>query len=402
MKNPLTNATKKKIIRLIKRILYSHPRYRSNSDNVSNKFSFENTPQMGVIVKSTSSDGVRLSADNYQSRQISFCMLVPYNNKPGTSIEWVRENFSALEQISNDRSIFPSPPGAYRINIEKVPDRSNNLPGIFRVKPIITIKNEPLIVFTSCSDYHAQLLNDNIYPYSTQFYLDGKVPLILGVDYSVDWDTGQVTFLQQTPVSSIVYADYRVNKPESPPIEFQFEESNVDAIPGVVLAFGDRAQENDEMLVVITEDRTDTADIYGGKYEVSFELTTFTKESEEREKFTDYLTTSLLSHQNSLGFEGLEIVNITPGSESEEIYNDETEEYFYEGTINATFRVDWEIYIPIPISVRDISFTSSKEDYEKGRLNGQYQQDNLGVRTTIGFKDPRILFKRKLTYERVI
>ena len=93
MKNFLTNPTKKRVIREIKRILYDHPRYRADSENVQNKFSFDERPQRGVIVNGTSADRVRLSADNYVGRLSSYVMLTNVENFPGTSLEWVRENY---------------------------------------------------------------------------------------------------------------------------------------------------------------------------------------------------------------------------------------------------------------------------------------------------------------------
>ena len=75
MINWMTNATKKRIIREIRQILYDHPRYRADYQNVQNKYSFSERPQRGVIINSTSGDRVRLSADNYMGCLSSFCML---------------------------------------------------------------------------------------------------------------------------------------------------------------------------------------------------------------------------------------------------------------------------------------------------------------------------------------
>ena len=135
----LTNATKKKIIKEIKKILYDHPKYRADSDNVQNKYAFDQRPQRGVIVSSTSADRVRLSADNYVGRLSSFCMLMNVGEAPNTTIEWIRENNNILEQISKDRTVFPSPPGSYIFEIETIPDEANNIPGTFTVEPFLMV-----------------------------------------------------------------------------------------------------------------------------------------------------------------------------------------------------------------------------------------------------------------------
>ena len=122
MKNWLTNATKKRIIQEIKKILYEHPRYRDDSNNVTAQYAFTQRPQRGVIINNTTADRIRLQADNYIGRLSSFCMLAPVKDQPGTSLEWVRENFNILEQVKHDRSVFPSPPGVYIVTIQTVPD----------------------------------------------------------------------------------------------------------------------------------------------------------------------------------------------------------------------------------------------------------------------------------------
>ena len=148
-------------------------------------------------------------------------------------------------------------------------------------------------------------------------------------------------------------------------------------IPGVVLAFGDRTQECDKFNITITEERTDVAEIYGGKFEMTFDLIAFSKDSEDREKLSDYIVMSILDRQSRLGFEGIELLNISPGGENEDVFNAETDEYFYESSIAVTFRVDWQIYHPLPVSIWRGEFTSREEEQAKGHLDGTYTYDLL-------------------------
>jgi len=389
----LTNATKHRLIGELRAILNDHPRYRSDSGNVVNKFSFKERPQRGIVVSGTSADRVGLSANDYIGRLTSFVMLTPYQNWPGTSIEWVRENFPLLEQYSARRDIFPSPPGAYLIEIRTLPDRARSVPGTFIVKPHPTVNGEPLLILSDPAGAEAQISNIPLYEGALRLWLYGRRPLLQDVDYSVDWASGAITFLKTLPSDAVIEADYRYVVPERGPYQFDLEKANVDAIPGAVLAFGDRAQDCDKMVVVVTDTRAEVCEVFGGKFEVHFDLTVFSRDSEDREKFSDYVVSSVLNRKLAWGFEGLELLDVAPGGESEEIYNAEIDDYYYDSAVSLTLRVDWESYVPLPIQNFRIEQTSQTEEQTKGFADGSFVIDLLrtgdlmdvaGASTTIG------------------
>jgi hypothetical protein len=373
----LTNATKKRVIQEIRKILYGHPLYRADSDNVQNKYAFDERPQRGVIINGTSADRVRLSADNYMGRVSSFVMQAPVGNSPGTTVEWVRENTFLMEKFSRKRDVFPSPPGVYILEVQSLPDDGRKIPGQFTIDPILTVPNEPLIVFSSDADGEAQLTRENIYPGSVRLWLEGRRPLLDGVDFSVNDETGVVTFLKSTPVGMTIFADYRYQIERQGPFPFQREAANLTAIPGAIIAFGDRAQECDKLAIVVSDGRSDASEVYGGKFEVNFDLTVFSRDSEDREKMSDFIVVSVLERQNRLGFEGLELLDVSPGGESEEVYVPEIDDYYYDGAVSLGIRVDWEVYVPLPIEVFRVEQTSKEEEQEKGYLDGTVPRDLL-------------------------
>lgn len=401
MKNWLTNATKKRVIRELKGILRDHPRYKDDSENVTNKYSFSDRPRRGIIVNGTSADRVRLSADNYIGRINSFVMLAPIDNHPGTSIEWVTENLFYLEKFSKKRDVFPTAPGIYVIEIKKLPDEARDVPGEFTIDPIIDVTNEPLITFVSSADFDAQLPSQNIYPGSTRLWLDGKRSLVEDIDYSINNETGEIRFLRDTPSGSIIYADYRYTTPTMGPFFFRKEEFNVDAVPGATIAFGERCQLGDKIAVVVYSDRDETADVYGGKFEVSFDLLVFTHDSDDRERMSDYVTTKFIEIQNRLGFEGLELVDVSPGSEAEEVRNEATGEYFYDTTINVTLRVDWEVYYPLPVIISRAEMTSKSAESTYGYLDGTYPLDLVRTIRPADLASLPTFVGKELTYERI-
>lgn len=387
---------------MLRKILYDHPRYRADSENVQNKYGFDERPQRGVIVQNASADRVRLSADNYVGRLSSFVMQAPVQNFPGTSVEWVRENTKLLEEFSRRRDVFPSPPGVYILEVVSVPDEARNVPGMFVVDPILSVPDEPLIVFSTDADGEAQLSHQGVYPGSVRLWLEGRRPLLLGVDYSVDYDLGIVTFLRPTPVGFTVFADYRYRIERQGPFPFEREATDLTAIPGAIIAFGDRAQKCDQLAIVVSETRTEACEVYGGKFEVNFDLVVFTRDSEDREKMSDFIVVSVLERQNRLGFEGLELLDVSPGGESEEIYIPEIDDYFYDGSISLGFRVDWEVYVPLPIEVFRTEVTSKAEEQEKGYMDGTVTRDLMNT-----LSDPSqlagvaLVLGKDLQYERI-
>lgn len=346
MKNFLISPTKKRLIEELRQILYAHPRYRADSQNVQNKYAFAQRPQRGIIVNNASADRIRLSADNYVGRMSSFVMQAMVGNHAGTSVEWVMENKSLLERYSPDRSVFPSPPGVYIIDVKTVPDDARGVPGQFMMEPVLTASDEALLIFGD----EAQLSRQDLYPGALRLWVDGRRPLIDGVDYTVDYAEGLVKFLR--PVSgSDVLADYRYKVPVQGPYYYKTDEADYDSIPGAVIAFGDRHIAGDRLAVVVGQTRSEVADVHGGKFEVSFELVVFAKDPEDRERLGDYVVASVLERQNQLGFDGLELLDVAPGGESEEVYVAEIDDYYYDGAVNISIRVDWETYTPLPIEI---------------------------------------------------
>jgi hypothetical protein len=309
-------------------------------------------------------------------------MQVPVSDSPNTTVEWIRENNNILGSISPGGS-FPTAPGVYTFEVIAIPDVAKNIPGQVVVYPDLTVSGEPLIVFDYSAFGEAQLTHDNIYPNSIRLWLNDRKALIRDVDFLVDESTGLITFLKDQPEGAYITADYRYKMPELGPFDFKQEEFNVSILPGIVIAFGDRSQLYDKFAVVVTDERTEVANVYGGRFEVNFDLIAFSKDSEDREKLSDYVVMKILERQNTLGFEGLELINLSPGGENEDVYNPETDEYYYDSNISLGFRVDWFIYVPLPVVVSRAEMVSASEELSKGNLDGSavvdlVQMDPIG------------------------
>lgn len=401
MKNLLTNPIKERVIHELKTILYNHPKYREDSEFVQNKFSFSERPKRGIVIDGVSAERVRLSADNYVGSLSSFCMLTWADEKPtSNSLEWIRENFQVLEKISPNRSIFPASPGVYVITVTKVPDVGAKIPGEFSIDPSLDEENETLITFQDSSDTYAQLSRLGVLPASLRLWLNGKVLLIPNVDYTYNSDTGEIHFIRNVPVHETVSAFYRYSDTPIHGIQFWPESTNTTAIPGVILAFGERIELGCKQAVVVTDKRVPVAQVFGGKFELNFNLTLFTRDAEDREKMTDYVVLQFLRLQNNLAFEGIELMDISPGGENEDVYDQTDGTYFYESSISLSLRSDWEIQVPLPITLARVENHSREQELEFGHLDGTYIDDLVKVQTLSG-QSISIRTGDNLSYERI-
>lgn len=402
MINWMTHHTKRRFMSELKSMLQNHPRYMEDVQNVVNKFGYKERASRGIIINSTSAERVRLSADNYIGRQKSFVVMSPYRNSKGTSIEFVNENMPALETINPNRNVFPTPPGFFVISIDSLPNDGTGEPGYFTLKQYLSAEDPSLLTFNDSRDFIAYLSHQNIYPGSVQIYFDDRIRLIPDVDYIVDYGTSEIRFLKDTPTGYTVSAKYRHGYGEDRKLEFHRNTYQTEIIPGVVLAFGDRATIGDQISIRINESRVETADVYGGKFEVNLELLTYSKDASDREQLVDYVTTSILGRQMALIDSGIELMEVSPGSDAEETFNPETDEYYYEQSISVQLRVDWMIMVPLMLDNVDIEMTSAEMDRTRGHLDGTYTYDLLKAIESDQFEAYNKIFAEQVGLVRIV
>src|SRR6202034_1242865 len=100
------------------------------------------------------------------------------------------------------------------------------------------------------------------------------------------------------------------------------------------------AELGDQMAIKIGSRRREVANVFGGKFETTFELIVFSRDAEDRDKMSDYIIEKILEIQNRIGFEGLELLSVSPGGESEDVFVQEIDDYYYESSVSLTIRVD--------------------------------------------------------------
>ncbi len=343
----LVGALKRRLILELQDSFGRHPVYRKLAGFIQNRQAFEERPQFGIIVQGSSANKVQLDASNFIGTVQSHVMLAQVG--PATfPLEWVREDLECIRAHGS----LPTAPGVYYIEILTAPTNPGD-EGSFVVDPLLTVTNEPLLRFQTGLERTAQLQNVPV-DKTVRLYEDRTYLLTRGVHYTLDTEGG-VTFLQRFRAGAVITADYRYAAPSIGPVPFKWNMANTTTLPGVVLAFGKRAEAGQKVAVVVYRDRVDTAEAYGGKHEASFDLEVLARDTTQVEEISDLVIMYLWGEKRSvLGWEGIEILDVSMGGESEEPVDETGQDYQYSTSISVQLQADWEIHVPLALTISNV------------------------------------------------
>jgi len=214
------------------------------------------------------------------------------------------------------------------------------------VDPLLEIIDEravmldPRLYEVAAGDFH---------PGSLRVYeMPGNIPYYEGVNYTADPTTGQITLASPLMSNTYLSVDYRFTSDSLGPFPLPENGANVDAIPGVVLAFGRRAYGGDIMAVVVGDRREDVAKEFGGRWEMSLDMDIMARDVYAQGEITDRTLMFLYTDaRERLSTEGIEITMASMGGEAEEVYDENGDDYFYTASISLSVMTDWAIRVPI-------------------------------------------------------
>lgn len=381
----LTGALKRRFIEELRRYWMHHPKYRDDlPNNIQGKFSFKERPQYGIIVKTGSGNRVDLSADNYIGVIESYCLLTRVSGKPGLSIEWVREDARAIQQ---NGGAFPSAPGVYYIDVQEE-DGSQ----VFYVDPLLDVYHEPVALLTETT---AQLQQPPLTGTLRLYEMPSAFRLVEGVNYTLDRDlagnlTGGITLTNPLTGGRWLQADYRYPIESRGPYPLIEMHANNTAIPGVVLAFGRRVEAGDQLAVVVHDIRRPAYLEYGGRWDMTVEFEVMARDVFAQQEIADqsviYLWGVLRSH---LSHQGIEITDVSLGGESEEVYDETGDDYFYTSSFTVTAQTEWSIHVPLDAWLRSASpLTPAQAAQIAGLPDDQLagQDGNIKVLESLGLE----------------
>ena len=343
----LTEALKRRMIQEIRYFWSKDPQYKASLvPNIQGRYSFEERPQQAIIMKGQSASPLQLSADHFQGTVVSYCYLSRAYGQRGTSIEWVRENGSAIQE---NNGTFPSVPGVYYIEVRAEEVNVRGVPEerlVFYVDPLLEAIDQRATALTPTL---YEVAAGSFHPGSLRVYeMPGNILYYDGVNYTAEATTGRITLAKPLASGTYLSVDYRYTGTSTGPHPLPENGANVDAIPGVVLAFGRRAYAGDIMAVVVGDRREPVAREFGGRWEMSVDLDIMARDVYAQGEITDRTLMYLYTEaRGRLSTEGIEITQASMGGEAEEVYDENGDDYFYTASISLSVMTDWAIHVPI-------------------------------------------------------
>jgi len=332
----------------LRRFWATHPLYPDLVENIQGKYSFKERPQYGIIVKPGGTNGVHLSADNFVGTVISHLALKKIGQYPGLSVEWVIEDATAIQ---NNGGRFPTQAGIYFLDIQKTPGGRSY---VFYVDVLLDVRGEAVMMTSptegvlQAGKYHAGTLR--------LFEAPGGFMLKEGEHYVGDPATGKITLTTPLPSNNYLIADYRFPGDTTGPHELPLNGANNRAIPGVVIAFGDRVQDNDKVVIVVENRRSPCASEYGGRWEMSMDLDIIARDVHACRKIADYSLMHLWGEARpGLSTHGIELMEISGGGEAEEVYDETGDDYFYNASISLSVQTEWAVRVPFSGELRQVA-----------------------------------------------
>ena len=101
----LSGPIKNKVLRELRASFSAHPVYQKVAQWITTSFPFEERPQQGILLKSVSSEPLKLTPSNFLGTVLSSVSLAKFKDVPGTFVEWVKEDLlNAMRRVREDLS----------------------------------------------------------------------------------------------------------------------------------------------------------------------------------------------------------------------------------------------------------------------------------------------------------
>ena len=350
----VTNALKKRFVSIFQDILTRHPIFEKTQ--VYTKFPQEERPKIALLVRSLAGASQKLGLDNFIGINRGHCSLANLKGSIGNSIEWVRDDDNNLDKLS--------PQGFYIVKITGHDTNTNSFS--FTVDPYLICTDELLDLEVIRTKQGAVLKNIPVNNNSEiVFSQNGQFEFKKDIDYTIDYETGEILFNDTVTQYEPITVDYQVCSSQAGPFVAEYYNVNNFAIPGVILAFGDRLKVGDEQVVVVEKENTTTSKVYGGRWALYMNIMGVAQDSDQQERMIDYVITSLWAeYQDALTNEGISILEFNLPGETEDLEVEIPEEYNYTGEISFSIEVDWEVHIPLIATLRRVNYGYGEDSFK--------------------------------------
>jgi len=355
MYNFLTEQIQRKFIEELRKYWSYHPRYKDIVEHIQGKYSFRERPQFGIVLKNSAGNQAQLSADNFQGHVHSYIYQAHVENYPNLSLEWVREN---AVDIQNNAGLFPTAPGVYYLDF--CDELGNPTDQAFYIDPLLFVEDETVL---KINDTQYQLQQGKFYadPRNPSqntlklYRMPGNIRLYEGTNYTADPATGEITLIDELAEDEFLSADYRCAGETTGPWKVFENRALTEPLPGVVLAFGRRITPGDRCAVVVQEKRTISALEYGGRWDLTLDVDVIARDPVAQREILDQTWLYLwATARPRLSTQGIEILSVSGGGETEEIYDENADDWFYNASLSVQLQTDWAIHVPLGIVIKGI------------------------------------------------
>lgn len=344
----LTQQIQRKFVEELRRYWAYHPKYKDIVEHIQGKYSFRERPQFGIVLKNSAGNQVQLAADNFQAHVHSYVYKAFVDNFPNVSIEWVREDQVAIQ---NNNGMFPSLPGVYFIDF--CDELGNPTDEAFFIDPLLNTIDETVMKIND-TDYILQ--NGSFLPNTLRLYrMPGNIQLYEGANYTADPETGEITLIDVLGDNEFLSADYRTAGETTGPWKVGDNRALTEPIPGAVLAFGRRITAGDRLAIVVQRNRDISALEYGGRWDLTLDIDVIARDPLSQREILDQTALYLwATARPRLSSEGIEILSVNMGGETEEVYDENADDWFYNASFSMQLQTDWLIHVPLGICIRSI------------------------------------------------
>jgi hypothetical protein len=357
----LTNASKRKIVELLKSFFVNHGRF--NDVVIQTNYTVEERPKYSIIVRSSSASFSPQSLDNQIGTFTDSVSLANFEGIQGNSILW------AISDENHKDNLAPS--GYYVVIIDDLTH--------FHIESYLIINSELLTKYEDNGIFYSNLLHTNVNVGSEIIYTTFGPRLVRGYHYTIDNTLGKITFLRDASSYGDLKIYYEYIIAPSNLIEFKEEESNNTAINGVTIAFSDDIKIGDQQVIIVDQDQKFAYNSYGGQWELQFELLITAQDQDYAERLTDLTAIEIMRHIDELSDSGFSIQrDISFSGESAEEEDTNAGDYSYSNSITFSAKVDWELRIPITKRLTAIEFENVKNDVSDEIYAEMQTNNNIG------------------------
>lgn len=349
----LTEQLNRVFIDELRRYWQYHPKYGQNSeasilDHIIGKYSFKQRPQVGIVLKNSSGNQVQLAADNFQGHVQSYVFLAHVEGRPNLSIEWVREDYVAIQ---NNGGLFPSAPGVYYLDF--CTDAGEPTADSFFIDQLLDVIDETVL---RVNDTQYQLQSGRFVARTLKLYrMPGNLELYQGPNYTADPATGEITLVDELAEDEYLSADYRYPGQTTGPWQVFPNRALRDPIPGVVLAFGTRITPGDRLAVVVSRTRDIAALEFGGRWDLTLDVDVIARDPLTQREILDQSAFYLWAiARPRLSSRGIEVSAVNMGGETEEVYDENADDFFYNASFSLQVQTDWSVHVPLGIVLRNL------------------------------------------------